>query len=84
MQATEARGQSVDTGHSVCLGWWPERDGGEDEESQMGVFSRGGSRPGRLGGERNEGGGCQSQKQQCLSSGLYGRLGGTAGNDPEE
>ena len=49
-----------------------------------GVFSRGGGRPGRLGGGRNEGGGWQSQKQQCLSSGLYGRLGGPAGNDPEE
>lgn len=50
----------------------------------MGVFSRGGSRPGRLGGAWNKGGGWQSQKLQCLSSGLYRGLGETAGNDPEE
>ena len=33
---TEARGQSVGTGHSVCLGRWQERGRGEDGEFQMG------------------------------------------------
>jgi len=60
----------VDTGHSICLGWWQEGDRGEDEAVRMGVFSGGGSRPERLGGARNKGGGWQSQKQQCLSQGF--------------